>query len=146
MILQAVDTSLFGIVLWIVVVLAIVVGAVFLVSNRGLYDQIGRGGLSLHEDERSGGGAGGAGGTSSADRDEEIRQMLRARSERIVRRGEQPLDIEAELARLKAAEVDPGLASEVRQLVIARNERRVRRGEAPLDVDAEVARQLRELG
>jgi hypothetical protein len=75
--------------------------------------------------------------------------MLRARNERRARRGEAPLDIESELARLTAtapAETDPQLAEEIRQLVIARNERRERQGMAPLDVDDEVARQLRELG
>jgi hypothetical protein len=71
--------------------------------------------------------------------------MLDARNERRARRGEAPVDVEAELARLTAPAVDPGLEAEVRQLVIARNERRERRGQPPLDVEEEVARQLREL-
>jgi hypothetical protein len=79
-------------------------------------------------------------------RDDEIRQMLEARNERRARRGQPPLDIEAELAALVRPSADPGLEGEVRELVIARNERRVRMGRPPLDVDAEVARQLRELG
>ena len=63
----------------------------------------------------------------------------------------EPLDVEAELARLLAPEQAPstqdaGLAEEVRQLVVARNERRVRQGLEPLDVEAEVARTLEELG
>ena len=74
--------------------------------------------------------------------------MLRARSERQVRRGGAPLDVEAEVARLLAAESgpashDPALVEEVRQMVVARNERRVRQGEQPLDVDAEVAARCR---
>ena len=80
-----------------------------------------------------------------AVRDDEIRQMLEARNERRVRRGQEPLDVEAELARLSRPAIDPALAAEVRQLVQARNARRVRRGEEPLDVEAEVQRALDEL-
>jgi hypothetical protein len=75
--------------------------------------------------------------------------MLEARNERRARRGQPPVDIEAELSALvrePAAVADPALVAEVRQLVVARNERRVRMGKEPLDVEAEVARQLRELG
>lgn len=88
--------------------------------------------------------------------------MLQARSDRLVRGGGQPLDIDAELARLSEpgqdathaaaaggpaapGKHDAGLAEEVRQLVVARNERRTRRGEQPLDVEAEVERTLNEL-
>jgi hypothetical protein len=79
---------------------------------------------------------------------EEIRQMLEAKSARREARGEAPLDVEAELRSLSSpsAQADPGLREEVRQLVEARNERRLRQGKEPLDVDAEVERQLRELG
>jgi hypothetical protein len=84
-------------------------------------------------------------------REAEIRQMVEAKAYRQTERGEEPLDVDAEVARLldegKATDLgsDPELVTEVRQLVIARNERRQRRGEEPLDVDAEVERQLREL-
>ena len=76
--------------------------------------------------------------------------MLGARSERLVRRGEPALDIEAEVAKLLApaggsSEREPALVEEVRQLVVAHNERRVRQGLDPLDVDAEVERTLAEL-
>jgi hypothetical protein len=88
----------------------------------------------------------------SADgREAEIRQMLEAKAYRQRARGEDVLDVEAELSRLLAerqpgpAASDPGLAEEVRQLVVASNERRVRQGKEPLDVDREVERQLREL-
>jgi len=84
-----------------------------------------------------------------AERELEVRQMLGARSERLVRAGKPALDIDAEVARLlepdQPAAPDPGLADEVRQLVVARNERRVRRGLEPLAVEAEVARTLEEL-
>ena len=76
--------------------------------------------------------------------------MLAARSERMVRRGEPALDVDAELARLLTPASAPGkhdaeLAEEVRQLVIARNERRIRQGLEPLDEDAEVTRTLAEM-
>jgi hypothetical protein len=78
----------------------------------------------------------------------EARQMLEAKSYRRQRRGEAPLDVEAEVARLLESplggspDLDEQLRAEVRELVLARNERRMRSGEAPLDVEAEVERQL----
>jgi hypothetical protein len=81
----------------------------------------------------------------------EARQMLEAKSYRRLQRGEEPLDVEAEVAALLDTELsgtgkkrglDEKLRAEVRELVIARNERRMRRGEEPLDVDAEVERQV----
>jgi len=74
--------------------------------------------------------------------------MLGARNARRERRGEPPLDVEAELAALSgqpAAAADPGLREEVRDLVVARNARRVRAGKPPLDVEAEVARRIDDL-
>ena len=74
--------------------------------------------------------------------------MLEAKSRRREARGEQPLDVEAELAALiteSPGAGDPALREEVRQLVIARNERRLRQGKEPLDVEAEIDRQLRAL-
>jgi hypothetical protein len=130
-------------VIFVVVVVAALVAIVTLFGRSKAYEQIGRGGLSLRDEtykpEPTGAGA-------VRERDEEIRQMLAARNERRARRGEAPLDVEAELARLTAPVVDPALEAEVRSLVIARNERRARRGQPPLDVEEEVARQLRELG
>lgn len=81
----------------------------------------------------------------------EVRQMLRAKSERRQQRGEAPLDVEAEATRLLApaqtsasgrGRQDAALRAEVRQLVVVRNERRMRRGLEPLDVEAETERQL----
>ena len=85
-----------------------------------------------------------------AEQETEIRQMLGARSDRLVRAGEPALDIDVEVARLLAPageskERDPAIVEEVRQLVTARNERRERQGLAPLDVDEEVERTLAEL-
>jgi hypothetical protein len=129
----------FWTVLLVVVVGASIVAVITFALSDKTYAQIGRGGLSLDAPSR-------AEPASGAVRDDEIRQMLEARNERRARRGQPPLDIEAELAALVRPSADPGLEAEVRDLVIARNERRVRMGKAPLDVDAEVARQLRELG
>lgn len=83
----------------------------------------------------------------------EVRQMLEAKSERRRRRGETPLDVEAETARLLAAAeqpcgeaaLDAELRAEVRALVIARNERRMREGLEPLNVEEETERQLSDL-
>jgi hypothetical protein len=82
----------------------------------------------------------------------EARQMLEAKSYRRTQRGEEPLDVEAEMTALldtelsgkarKKRNLDEKLRAEVRQLVIARNERRMRRGEEPLEVEAEVERQV----
>jgi hypothetical protein len=135
----------FGTVLVIVVVVATIVALASLRGNR--YDHIGRGGL--FEDEPGGRPPEPAPAVTAAERDDEIRQMLTARNDRRQARGQAPLDVEEELARLTQAATpsaaDPALEAEVRQLVIARNERRERRGQAPLDVEEEVRRQLREL-
>jgi hypothetical protein len=81
----------------------------------------------------------------------EVRQMLEAKASRLQRRGEVPIDVEAETTRLlKSAEEAPGAAAgqdaelraEVRQLVVTRNERRMRKGLDPLEVEAETERQL----
>lgn len=81
----------------------------------------------------------------------EARQMIEAKSYRRLRRGEPPLDVEAEVADLLDAELsgrppkpslDEKLRAEVRDLVVVRNERRMRRGEEPLDVEDEVERQV----
>jgi hypothetical protein len=149
---NALAFALFG-----VVALALIISLVLLASREGAsaYDQIGQGGISRECDHE---------GTSAApppdspqaraERELEIRQMLVARSERLVRSGRAALDIDVELARLLEEDQDDGRASnphdaglvaEVRQLVLARNERRARQGLEPLDVDSEVKRTLEEL-
>ncbi len=135
------------------VVLFVLVGVGSFLAGGSLYDKIGEGGLSMGD-----GGTGGTGGPPSnsplarAEREQEIRQMLQARSDRQVRRGGQALDIDAELALLEepvagwaVGKYDVGLTEEVRQLVMARNERRVRSGEEPMDVESEVRKTLEEL-
>lgn len=106
----------------------------------------------LSEAPRKSSGPGGQ-GVDPAIQAAEVRQMLEAKSERRRRRGEAPLDVEAETERLlAAAEKPPGaeamdaeLRAEVRALVVARNERRLREGLEPLDVEAETERQLADL-
>lgn len=129
------------------VAFSVVMSVLFLVTrgNDSMYDQIGAGGISRESDY-------GAVETPAAksEQEQEVRQMLRARSERAVQRGEPPLDVEAEVTRLlggasSSAAHDPAVLAEVRQLVEARNERRIRKGMEPLDVDAEVSRTLGEL-
>jgi hypothetical protein len=141
----------FAIVLVVVLIAAVVAAIWSGWASRNPYGQIGRGGLSLHEDDARRG----AGTTSAAmlagERAEEIRQLLEARNARRVARGQEPIDVEAELAQLLDGRMggdqvhDPALVAEVRELVIARNARRGRAGKPPLDVEEEVARQLREL-
>jgi hypothetical protein len=134
----------FGIVLVVVVVLAAIVAIVTIAGFGRAYDQIGRGGLSLRDgSDRPAREATPA--MAAGERDEEIRQMLEARSARRIRQGRAPLDIEAEIAALSRPAIDPGLAGEIRDLVVARNARRARQGKEPLDVEAEVARRLRDL-
>jgi hypothetical protein len=127
------------------VAFSVVMSLYFLFSRESTHDHIGEGGFA-----RDGGFAGPAAPAveSSAERELEVRQMLTARSERLVRAGQPALDIDAEVARLlgpaRPEEPEPGVADEVRQLVVARNERRVRQGLEPLEVEAEVTRTLAE--
>lgn len=157
---------------WIDLVVAIFVFGAFIamvgrLSGSNPYDRIGAGGTSLPDDapdavDRS--------HEAQRQRESEIRQILEARSERLVRMGQPPLDLDAETERLlRGGEVgawspkagtgdseeergkgvahrhDPQLVEELRQLADARNSRRIKRGEPALDVDVEVARALAEL-
>jgi len=141
-----------GIVLIIVVLVALPLGAiVFARGAGGALREIGKGPLSLEQDfpQESGGRLY---EVSAEVREEEIRQMIQARSDRGVAKGRKPLDVDAEVEKLLASQSGgPGLAGdkalreEVRQLVVARNERRERQGKKALDVESEVDRQLREL-
>jgi hypothetical protein len=137
----------FGTVLIVVVAIAAVVAAVAYIGSGRLYDRIGKGDFALDTPDTPPGPQPGS-AAHRAEAEAEIRQMVQAKSDRRTRRGEAPLDVEAEVAALMrpATGRDEALREEVRQLVIARNERRARRGEPPLDVETEVDRQLEELG
>jgi hypothetical protein len=131
----------FGTVVIVVAVVGAVIALITLAGTGRSYRQIGGGGLTHDGD----GALEGARPSPDAERDEEIRQMVDARNARRERRGEAPVDVDAELARLASPAVDPGLHDEVRDLVVATNLRRVRAGKEPLDVDTEVLRRLRDL-
>ena len=128
----------FGTVLIVIAVVAVVVAAASYWGSGRIYSGLGReGGLDMTREPQA--------QASGAEVQEEIRQMLEAKSRRRQARGEAELDVDAELAALTrpAAGSDPALREEVRQLVIARSERRLRQGKEALDVEAEVDRQLR---
>jgi hypothetical protein len=142
--------SLFPIIVFGAVAFSVVMSVIFLLSRGSLYDQIGQDGLTRDGEQPAGGAAPAPESPAGrAEREQEIRQMLGARSDRLVSRGEPALDIDAEVERLMEPPPESdghaeGLVAEVRQLVVARNERRERQGLEPLDVDGEVARTLRE--
>ena len=130
----------FGTTLIAVSVVAVLVAAASYWGSGRIYTGLGRSDLEMRREQEP---------ASPAEAREEIRQMLEAKSRRREARGEEPLDIEAELTTLTSgapAGHDAALREEVRQLVVARNERRLRQGKEPLDVDAEVERRLRDLG
>lgn len=144
---HTVRVGTFGTVIVVVGCLGVIVAFISLRGARGLYDTIGKGDFALDEPDRPRGPEPGS-PQARAEAEEEIRQLVEAKSARRQARGEPALDVEAEVAALMGppAGADSALREEVRQLVVARNERRMRRGEEPLDVEAEVERQLRELG
>ena len=134
-------------VLIVVSVVAVVAAAASFVGSGKIYRGLGRSGAFTLETEEPPRGPKPGSAAATAEAREEMRQLLEAKSYRRVARGEEPLDVDAEMSTLLAAPTsqDAELRDEVRQLVIARNERRVRQGKDELDVDAEVDRQLAEL-
>jgi hypothetical protein len=141
-----------GTVFIIVVLVALPLGAlVFAMGAGNALQKIGKGDFALEQDfPQSSGSAVHA--VSAEVREEEIRQMIQARSDRGVAKGRAALDVDAEVEKLLASDPvgpslgdDRALREEVRQLVVARNERRQRQGKEPLDVEKEIDRQLREL-
>ena len=141
-----------GTVFIIVVLVALPVGAlVFAMGAGNALEKIGKGQFALEQDFPQSSGAP-VHAVSAEVREEEIRQMVQARSDRRVDKGRDALDVEAEVQKLLSSEsgvgnlgADRELREEVRQLVVARNERRQRQGKEPLDVEREIERQLREL-
>jgi hypothetical protein len=139
--------STFNIVIWVVCVLAVVIALGLLIAGGKTWEDFGKGRFSM--DREPGIGPAPASAAGVAERDDEIRQLLEARNARRARRGEAPLDVEQEFARLTAPQgpsVDSELREEIRQLVVARNHRRVRAGQPPLDVEAEIEREIAGLG
>ena len=103
----------FGTVVIVLALVAVVVAALSYWGSGRIYGGLGKGGLGMDHDERP---PSAVAGPQSAEAQEEIRQMLEAKSARREARGEAPLD-----------------------------ERRARQGKEPLDVEAEVDRELRDL-
>jgi hypothetical protein len=132
--------SAFGTVLWVVCGVGIVAAAVALVMTGKTWEEYGRNRLvwdtEVSRAPKSGSVA------ALLERDTEIRQLLEARNARRARRGEPPLDVDAELSRLTTPAIDAELRSEIRDLVLARNHRRARAGKPPLDVEAEIEREI----
>jgi hypothetical protein len=137
-----------GTVLVLIALVAVPFAAIAFSHAGEAYGSIGRGALAIDDDlplprhlrgpDRP---------VDPAIQAAEVRQMLEARAERRSRRGEAPIDVRAEAARLlrqpaMPAAADADLRAEVQQLVLARNERRMRRGLKPLNVEDEIDRQL----
>ncbi len=139
----------FPLVLFGSIGLFVLLGVLSMFTHRNLHDQIGQGGLFVGEDPFGGGPPAAERPAPADEREREIRQMLGARSQRLVRQGRAPLDIDAELAKLQSPDArgahDAALTAEVRQLVLARNERRQRMGLDTFDLEVEVQRTLAEL-
>lgn len=150
--------SIFEALVILAIAVFVIGGLLSTLGPGSAYEQIGKGGLSIGDSSREESEDQEDPQANAADREQEIRQMLRARSERLQRQGKDPLDIDTELARLDdpdiqqpdlpggASTYDPGLLEETRQLIEARNQRRLRAGLEGLDVEAEVRRTLKELG
>jgi hypothetical protein len=130
----------FGTVLWIVCIVGVLVALVALISGNRTWEEYGRNRLLLDRDVADSPRPGSAG--AIMERDIEIRQLLEARNARRARRGEDPIDVEQELRRLTAPQIDSELRGEIRDLVLARNHRRARLGKPPLDVEAEIEREI----
>jgi hypothetical protein len=140
--MEGIQTS-FGTVLWIVTGAGLVFGFLALISSGKQWEDYGRGGLSLDRDSAGVRAVGDlASPAAIRERDDEIREFLEARNARRRRRGELPIDVEAELRRLTGPVIDEGLRAEIRDLVIARNHRRARAGKPQLDVAAEIEREI----
>jgi hypothetical protein len=133
----------FGPVLFVVCALSIAGAFLALVFSGKTWEEYGKNRLLMDHDLPGNPALGSA--AALLERDMEIRQLLEARNERHRRRGEPTVDVEQELARLTAPQIDAELRAEIRDLVIARNHRRTRAGKPPLDVEAEVEREITSL-
>jgi hypothetical protein len=134
----------FGTVLWVVCILGLLIALAALATGGQTWEEYGKNRLLLDRDISTSPKAGSA--AALLERDTEIRQLLEAKNARRARRGEAPIDVEQELRRLTAPQIDSELRAEIRQLVIGRNHRRVARGKPALDVEAEIEREIADLG
>ena len=109
-----VDVSLVPLVVLGVVAVAVLMSIVFLISGENAYDQIGQGGMTRDSEAPPEStlapaappaplsSAAGRSSIGRAEQEREVRQMLGARSARMVARGEPAIDIDAEVAKLLA--------------------------------------------
>ena len=142
-----------GDVILLIITVAIPVVAISFLGAGAAFKEIGKGPFAIDDEMPQKSGGGGSAPVSAEMREAEVRQLLEAKAYRQAARGDEPLDVEAELERLLAEapvggsglRADAELVSEVRDLVEASNARRIRMGREPLDVEAEVQRQLDEL-
>src|SRR5437773_5046085 len=98
---------------WAVIIIALIAAVAATLSYIGsgrIYKTIGKGQFALDRDDRP---AGPRPGSAAAlrEQEDEVRQLLQAKSERRQARGEAPLDVEAELQALlhPRADIDPQL-------------------------------------
>lgn len=162
----AIGPSEFSTLLLVLCLVIIPIAAIaFARSGKGL-EELGKGRFSVDREEPRAPGAPPP-AFEPAEHAEEVRQMVEAAAYRRRARGEEDLDVQAEIDRVLGVETgdagagpgesegegepppetpggDGGVRDEIRQLVVANNERRERRGEDPLDVETEVDRRLRE--
>lgn len=138
-----------GDVILLVVFIALPISLIAFLGAGAVYREIGKGAFAMDHDMAPARGRGAADQASQQEQEAEIRQMLEAKAFRQAERGQPELDVEEEMRKLLAPQVDlsadPALVEEVRQLVAARNERRLRNGKEPLDVETEITRQLSDL-
>ncbi len=136
-------------VLVLITLIVAPIAAIAFARSGAAWSDVGKGQFGLEQELPTSSATTAEPPPDDALRAEEVGQMLEARSYWRQRRGEAPIDVEAEAARLLAATAPPGideeLRAEVRLLVITRNERLLRRGQAPLDVEGETRRRLTDL-
>jgi hypothetical protein len=141
-----------GTIMLIIAIVALPIAAIVFAGAGAALKTLGKGQWAIEQELPPSRGLTHTASAPRAEREAEIRQMVEAKSYRREARGEEPLDIDAEVKRLldetdskPGAGIDRELREEVRQLVVARNERRMRQGKEPLDVQQEMDRQLRDL-
>jgi hypothetical protein len=141
-----------GMILILIVLVVIPIAAVAFATVGAALRSLGKGRWAIEQEMPPSRPLGGPAPIDRRQQEAEVRQMVEARSYRRQRRGEEALDVDAEVERLlnppdpgPAPGLDRELREEVRQLVVARNERRMRKGQPPLDVEEEINRQLADL-
>src|SRR5437764_7746875 len=108
---HTVGVGTFGTVIVVVGCLGVIVAVFSLRGARGLYDTIGKGAFSLDEPDRPRGPEPGS-PQARAEAEEEVRQLVEAKSARRQARGEPALGVDAEVAPLVAS--PPGLDGALR--------------------------------